>query len=85
MGSFDSDVEAPKEETEKEANERKMKEEELKKEEKEKQDALELIHVFVAFIIILGLATGTVFFKLKFFPTHHNQTFDPLPQEVQGS
>ena len=33
-------------------------------------------------VIIMSLATGTVFFKLEFFPDQHNITFIPLPQQV---
>ena len=39
----------------------------------------ELYHIKV---VILSLATGTVFLKLEFFPDVHNHTFIPLPQQV---
>ena len=79
----DSDVEAPREETEKEENERKMKEEDEKTAAKEKQDFAESIHVTVAVIVILGLAVAVVFFKLEYFPDTHVSTFEPLLQQVQ--
>ena len=78
----DSDCEAPKEETEAEENERKAKEEDEKKDRAEKQAKAETIHTFVAIFIILGMATATVYFKLKFFPEPDTHTFDPLPQQV---
>ena len=65
------------------AAKKKAEEEEQLKERKERQATLESIHVFICIIIICGLATGTVFLKLKFFPDEKIVTFHPLPQKVK--
>ena len=62
--------------------ERRRNEEEEKKKEKKRQEILELIHVFIAFIIIIGMAVGIVVIDNVLFPEDKNITFVPLDQKV---
>ena len=63
-------------------DERRRIEEEEKKKEKKRQEILELIHVFIAFIIIIGMAIGIVVLDNVVFPENQNITFVPLDQKV---
>ena len=69
------------EEEETEDERRKREEEELKK-KKERQEFLELIHVFIAFGIIMGMAVTVVVLDNILFPDTHVITFVPLQQQV---
>ena len=43
---------------------------------------MEMIHVMIAFIIIMTMAAGTVALKLYLFPDETIQGFKPMPQQV---
>ena len=43
---------------------------------------MEMIHVMIAFIIIMAMAVGTVALKLYLFPDETIQGFKPMPQQV---
>ena len=79
----DKDIEMGLEDDEEETEDekRKWEEEELKK-KKERQEFIELIHVFIAFEIIMGMAAAVVVLDNLLFPDTHVITFHPLPQQV---
>ena len=60
-------------------------EEEEAKKNKKRQEILELIHVFIAFIIIIGMAVGIVVLDNVLFPEEKVITFVPLEQKVQST
>ena len=43
---------------------------------------MEMIHVMIAFVIIMTMAVGTVALKLYMFPEEKVEGFQPLPQQV---
>ena len=43
---------------------------------------MEMIHVMIAFVIIMTMAVGTVAMKLYMFPEERVEGFQPLPQKV---
>ena len=43
---------------------------------------MEMIHVMIAFIIIMAMAAGTVALKLYLFPDETTQGFKPMKQQV---
>ena len=45
---------------------------------------MEMIHVMIAFIIIMAMAVGTVALKLYLFPDETIQGFKPMPQQVMA-
>merc|ERR1719237_1897826 len=45
---------------------------------------MEMIHVMIAFIIIMTMAVGTVAMKLYMFPDEKVVGFQPLPQKVNS-
>ena len=49
---------------------------------KEKEAFMEMIHVMIAFVIIMTMAVGTVALKLYMFPEEKIEGFQPLPQKV---
>ena len=55
------------------------------KKNKKRQEILELIHVFIAFIIIIGMAVGIVVLDNVLFPEERNITFVPLQQNVHST
>ena len=59
--------------------ERRRKEEEEAKKQKKRQETWELIHVFIAFIIIIGMAVGIVLQKVssEFHPKVRNHREGP--------
>ena len=69
------------EEEETEDEKRKREEDELKK-KKEHQEFVELIHVFICFGIIMGMAVIVVVLDNVLFPDTHVITFHPLKQQV---
>ena len=50
--------------------------------QKEREAFMEMIHVMIAFIIIMAMAAGTVALKLSLFPDETVQGFKPMPQQV---
>ena len=50
--------------------------------QKEREAFMEMIHVMIAFIIIMTMAVGTVAMKLYMFPDEKVEGFQPLPQKV---
>ena len=78
-----TDDEDEEEESEAAAAIRKKEEEEELTKQKEHQASMELIHVFIACIIMVSMAAGTVAFKLWMWPDQHVITFHPLPQQVE--
>ena len=68
-----------------EEEERRRNEEEEAKKNKKRQEILELIHVFIAFIIIIGMAVGIVVLDNVLFPEEKVITFVPLEQKVQST
>ena len=70
------------EENDETEDERRKREEDELKEKKEHEACVELIHVFIAFGIILGMAASVVVISNVFFPDTHVITFHPLPQQV---
>ena len=81
----EKDVEKASEDEEEETEDEKRKrEEEESKKRKERQEFLELIHVFIAFGIIMGMATAVVVLDNVLFPDTHVITFHPLPQQVEN-
>ena len=50
--------------------------------QKEREAFLEMIHVMIAFIIIMAMAAGTVALKLYLFPDETIQGFKPMKQQV---
>ena len=43
---------------------------------------MEMIHVMIAFVIIMAMAAGTVALKLYLFPDEKVEGFKPLKQQV---
>ena len=80
----DKDLEKALDEDEEETEDEKRKwEEEELKQKKEHDEFMELIHVFIAFRIIMGMAATVVVIDNILFPDTHVITFHPLPQQVQ--
>ena len=77
--------EAHEEENDEDEDEKRRKEEEEAKKQKKRQEILELIHVFIAFIIIIGMAVGIVVLDNVLFPEEKIMTFVPLDQNVQST
>ena len=65
--------------------EKRRQEEEDNKKKKERQEILELVHVFIAFAIIIGLAVGLVVLNNVLFPEEEVITFIPLDQKVDST
>ena len=81
MADKDIEMALEDDEDETEDEKRKREEEELKK-KKERQEFIELMHVFIAFGIIMGMAATVVVLDNVLFPDTHVITFHPLPQQV---
>lgn len=91
----DTDVEKGKDDSDEEEEEeildiedeeeRRRKEEEEAKKQKKRQETWELIHVFIAFIIIIGMAVGIVVLDNVLFPEEKLITFVPLDQRVKST
>ena len=73
---------ADEEDDEETEDDKRRREEEENKKRKERQEFMELIHVFIAFGIILGMAAAVVVLDNVLFPDTHVVTFEPLPQQV---
>ena len=80
----DEDEESEEENLEDE-EERRRKEEEEQKRLKKRQEIMELIHVFIAFIIIISMSVGIVVMDNVLFPEQKNMTFIPLDQHVKST
>ena len=80
-----SEEEEVVEENDEDEDERRRKEEEEAKKNKKRQEILELIHVFIAFIIIIGMAVGIVVLDNVLFPDERNVTWVPLQQNVHST
>ena len=65
--------------------EKRRQEEEDNKKKKELQEILELVHVFIAFAIIIGMALGIVVLNNVLFPEEEVITFIPLDQKVDST
>ena len=65
--------------------EKRRQEEEDNKKKKERQEILELVHVFIAFAIIIGMAVGIVVLNNVLFPDEKVITFIPLEQKVDST
>ena len=65
--------------------EKRRQEEEDNKKKKERQEILELVHVFIAFAIIIGMAVGIVVLDNVLFPEEEVITFIPLDQKVDST
>ena len=79
--------EEEEEEEEEEDNdeEKRRQEEEDNKKKKERQEIMELVHVFIAFAIIIGMAVGIVVLDNVLFPEEEDVTFIPLDQRVHST
>ena len=76
---------AEDEEEEENDEEKRRQEEEDAKKKKERQEIMELVHVFIAFAIIIGMAVGIVVLDNVLFPDEEVITFIPLEQRVQST
>ena len=65
--------------------EKRRQEEEDGKKKKERQEILELVHVFIAFAIIIGMAVGIVVLNNLLFPDEQVITFIPLDQKIDST
>ena len=65
--------------------EKRRQDEEDGKKKKERQEILELVHVFIAFAIIIGMAVGIVVLNNVLFPEEEVITFIPLNQKVDST
>ena len=65
--------------------EKRRQEEEDGKKKKERQEILELVHVFIAFAIIIGMAVGIVVLNNVLFPEEEVITFIPLDQKIDST
>ena len=83
----DPEDEGEDEDEEEEDNdeEKRRQEEEDSKKKKERQEIMELVHVFIAFAIIIGMAVGIVVLDNVLFPEEKVITFVPLDQRVKST
>ena len=85
MAATDVEKGIEEEDEEETEDEKRKREEEESKKRKERQEFMELIHVFIAFGIILGMAAAVVVLDNVLFPETHVITFHPLPQQVRAT